>query len=101
MSSAWEDLERFRTLVLELGLPRQNMAYVGLRCPYCGKSDRIHRLESASELDDPPAEYAEFWMRYGNRGCIMVCSFCRQVLLRDGDMGVVPIAEDETERSSP
>jgi hypothetical protein len=41
----------FKTFVMEHGLPQTEMALFGIKCPYCGKSDRIRQLESPDELN--------------------------------------------------
>ncbi|GAB4268522.1 MAG: hypothetical protein Kow0092_22290 [Deferrisomatales bacterium] len=97
MGNPWGDQERFRQLVLELGLPRPGTAYVGLRCPYCGKADRIHRLERPEELADPPVAYGELWRRYGAGGELVVCTFCRQLLQRRAGDGVVALPDGPEE----
>jgi uncharacterized Zn-finger protein len=92
--SEWEEIERFRALVLDMGLPRHEMAYFGVLCPYCGKSDRIHRLERPAELDSPPADYARLWEQYGRDGEPVVCKFCHQLLRFDSERGrVTPLTE--------
>lgn len=77
----WEEIERFRDLVMELELPRHDFALFGVKCPYCGKTDRIHKLESPPEIDGAPAEYEELWKKYSEAGGLVLCRFCRQVLL--------------------
>ncbi|MBA4392940.1 MAG: hypothetical protein C0407_05255 [Desulfobacca sp.] len=83
MEDSWEVIERFRKLIFEMGLPRNDYALFGVKCPYCGKSDRINRLESPEELTDCPEEYRLFWDKFGFRGDPVICTFCRQVLSID------------------
>ncbi len=77
----WEEIERFKDLILELELPRHDFALFGVKCPYCGKTDRIHKLEAPSEVEDAPNEYEQIWDKYRLKGELGVCEFCRQVLL--------------------
>ena len=91
----WEDLERFRALVLDMGLPHQEMAYFGVICPYCGKTDRIHRLDRPAELDSPPADYVRLWEQHAQDGELVVCKFCHQLLRLGPDRRMAkPLGED-------
>ena len=45
-----EAVEKLKTLVLTNGLPKTDMALFGIKCPYCGKSDRIRELEERMEV---------------------------------------------------
>lgn len=83
MEEHWDEIERFGKLIIELGLPFNDYALFGVKCPYCGKSDRINRLESPEELTDCPEEYRVFWQKFGQGGDPVVCTFCRQVLALD------------------
>jgi hypothetical protein len=90
----WERIERLRSLVTEMGLPRHEMAYFGVVCPYCGKSDRIHRLEEPSELDAAPWEYHQAWQEFAGEGELVLCKFCRQVLRLEQGKGAVGLGGD-------
>lgn len=81
----WEDIERYRQLIRDLGLPKKDFAFFGLRCPYCGKSDRINRLEEPGELEGCPEEYRRLWERFGRLGDLVFCKFCEVLLVRDKD----------------
>jgi hypothetical protein len=81
----WEEIERYRQLIRELGLPKQDFALFGLRCPYCGKSDRINRLEKPEELITCPEEYRQLWKQFGREGELVVCKFCEVLLVTDKD----------------
>jgi hypothetical protein len=81
-----EMVEAFREFVMEHGLPLTDMALFGIRCPYCGKSDRIRQLESPEELekDLPPDDlevYRHLWqsLNSGDPG-LSVCKFCQNAL---------------------
>jgi hypothetical protein len=87
-----EMVEAFREFVMEHGLPLTDMALFGIRCPYCGKSDRVRQLESPEELEDdlPPDDvevYRHLWQSLisGDPG-LGVCKFCQNALrLVDGN----------------
>ncbi len=89
MSVRQAQYERLRRLVLELDLPMARVHVLPVRCPYCGKSDRIHALtDPASERGVPPdhrTEYETLWKDFGGQG-LGVCKFCHQ-LVRVGPGG--------------
>lgn len=76
----WARIERFRILVMEMGLPRHETAYFGVTCPYCGKTDRIYRLEEPSELEFACEQYTQAWQEFAKQGELVLCQFCRQLL---------------------
>ncbi len=90
----WARIERFRTLVMELGLPRHETAYFGVTCPYCGKTDRIYRLEEPSELDQASEEYGQMWHEFAKEGQLVVCKFCRQLLCLEQGQKAVALGGD-------
>jgi hypothetical protein len=76
-----------KKLIIELGLPRSEMAFFGIRCPYCGKSDRIRQLEPPEELtgmlDTESLEaYRDLWRQFtpSSRVKLGVCKFCQNPL---------------------
>ncbi len=75
-------VEELKALIIEKNLPRTEVAVYGVRCPYCGKSDRIHRLETPADLPadiDPEAisRYADLWQRLNPaKSKLGVCKFC-------------------------
>ncbi len=84
-----QQYDRLQRLVLELDLPMSRVHVIPARCPYCGKSDRIHALVGPAEERGVPAErreeYATLWEAFGGKD-IGVCKFCRQ-LVRLGPQG--------------
>ncbi len=77
-----EVCEQFQRLIIDNELPKTEMALYGVRCPYCGKSDRIQKLETPGELEyellsDDLKAYAETW-EYLTRDCdsLGTCRFC-------------------------
>ena len=80
-------VEELKKLVIELGLPKSDMALFGIRCPYCGKSDRIRQLEPPEELtgtlDTESLEtYEDLWRQFtlSSRAALSVCKFCQNPL---------------------
>ena len=55
-----------KNFVMEHGLPRTEITLFGIKCPYCGKSDRIRQLETPDDLNGDLAEpdlerYTQLW----------------------------------------
>lgn len=79
-------IEDLRTLVIRNELPHNEMAIFGIKCPYCGKSDRIRKLESPAELPESidPVErsaYAELWRQLTSSDTTLgICRFCQNPL---------------------
>lgn len=83
-------IEKFKNIVMDLDLPREDSVLFGLVCPYCGKNDRIRPLEPpddlAEHLESANLEsYRELWNGFKQGGAegtgLAVCKFCRNVLL--------------------
>ncbi|MBR9979958.1 MAG: hypothetical protein KFF50_02920 [Desulfatitalea sp.] len=79
---ALEATETLKALIIENNLPRTDIALFGIKCPYCGKSDRIRQLERPDDLSDKVdsailQEYAKIWQRLNPSSARLgVCSFC-------------------------
>lgn len=75
-------VEKLKSLIIENDLPRTEMAVFGIKCPYCGKSDRIRTLEPPEDLvesvDSTNLEhYTALWQRLNPLGARLgVCRFC-------------------------
>ena len=91
-------VEQLKTLIITNSLPQTDMALFGIKCPYCGKSDRIHKLETPDNL--PHRVDAEDAERYGilwhelNPGSspLGVCKFCQnplELLVKAGQANVL------------
>ena len=92
----WEQIERYRNLIRDLGLPKRDLALFGVRCPYCGKSDRINPLEKPEELDHCPEDYRKLWEQFEQAGDLVVCKFCQVLLVMDKEQGsVTPLEQVE------
>lgn len=79
--------EELKAFVLMHGLPKTDMALFGIKCPYCGKSDRVRQLEEPDALSrkidsKQMAIYLDLWdqLTRSNRS-LAVCKFCQNLLL--------------------
>jgi len=80
-----------KEIALDKGLPHTEYALFGVRCPYCGKMDRIRPLEPPDEIEEILGEelsrYREAWEVLARQDCeVGICWFCRQVLRLEEDM---------------
>lgn len=84
---AMSDLKNF---VIEHGLPRTEITLFGIKCPYCGKSDRIRQLETPDDLKGEPdlERYTQLWhFLVGADAALGMCKFCLNPLKLDLDEG--------------
>jgi hypothetical protein len=94
-----EAVEELKTFVLKHGLPQTDMALFGIMCPYCGKSDRIRKLEEPDALIEKMdskniAFYLKLWDQLTrSNGSLCVCKFCQNLLLLQDKANAVPIFE--------
>jgi hypothetical protein len=89
-----------KRLIIECELPRTDMALFGILCPYCGKTDRIRRLEPPPDLEGVLLEadlevYRSVWSILALNGeDLGVCKFCFNVLRLNPDEGLAePVCE--------
>lgn len=80
------NVEKLKNLILDLALPRTDVVLFGVICPYCGKNDRIRRLEPPEELahgleGTAWRDYQRLWneLQEGEAG-LAVCKFCHNVI---------------------
>jgi hypothetical protein len=77
-----EAMAELKFFVLDHGLPKTEMALFGIKCPYCGKSDRIRQLEPPQELQGALPEvdlqqYTLLWQGLAEKdGLLGICKFC-------------------------
>ena len=94
-----EAAEVLRTFVLMHGLPQTDMALFGIKCPYCGKSDRIRELEEpralTQKMDSKNMEiYFKLWDQLArSNGSLGVCKFCQNLLVLQDKAGALPLYE--------
>lgn len=92
-------VEEMKTFVLTNGLPQTDMALFGIKCPYCGKSDRIRELEEPDALrnrmdSNQMTIYLSLWGQLaGSNGSLAVCKFCQNLLLLKDKASAAPIYE--------
>jgi len=92
-----EAAEKLKTFVLTHGLPKTDMALFGIKCPYCGKSDRIRELEEPDALrekmdSENMATYFSLWDQLASlNGSPGVCKFCQNLLLLEDKANAVPL----------
>jgi hypothetical protein len=84
-------IEKLRMFIIDHDLPRTDLALFGVRCPYCGKSDRIRELDAPESLQrnltrDSAEIYSELWKRLNPLSDILgVCKFCQNPLRLSSD----------------
>ena len=94
-----EALMALRQFVTLNGLPKTDFSLYGVRCPYCGKIDRICRLEPPEELGhsmetEAMAKYETLWKTVIRTDCSLgVCRFCQNLLRLKEDMTADPLVE--------
>jgi hypothetical protein len=94
-----EAAEVLKTFVLTHGLPKTDMALFGIKCPYCGKTDRIRELEEPDVLtrkmdSKNMAIYFNLWDQLArSNGALGVCKFCQNLLLLQDKAGALPLYE--------
>lgn len=83
----YDAIEKIKLFVIENDLPKTDMGIFGIRCPYCGKSDRIRKLEPPNELSghlspDRLTAYQALWRCFppAPAACLGVCRFCQNPL---------------------
>jgi hypothetical protein len=80
--------------VLEHDLPRTDIALFGIKCPYCGKSDRIRQLETPGELNGDLLnadleQYQVLWQSLAKEDAALgFCKFCLNALRLDQELGL-------------
>ena len=94
-----EAAEKLKTFVLTHGLPKTDLALFGIKCPYCGKSDRIRELEEPDALSkkidsENMAIYFNLWDQLArSNGSLGVCKFCQNLLLLQDQASAAPLYE--------
>ncbi len=84
--SRQNQLETLKRIILDHRLPRADFALFAVACPYCGKADRIRKLEPPGDLDGeiPPeaaGTYGDLWRSLASlETSLGICGFCRNIL---------------------
>ncbi len=77
-----EAMSALKDFMIEHGLPKAEMALFGIKCPYCGKTDRIRQLETPNDLNGDLAKpdlehYNALWYSLVERDELLgMCKFC-------------------------
>jgi hypothetical protein len=93
-----EQIEQLRMLTINHGLPKTDMALYDVRCPYCGKSDRIRVLETPGQLIRciNAADfdiYKDVWNKVaGPKDSLGLCKFCQHVVKLEKNGRAEPLA---------
>jgi len=80
-------------------LPKTDFSLFGFRCPYCGKMDRICRLEPPEELrlsmeTEAMATYERLWRTViSTDRSLGLCRFCQNLLGLKDEMTAEPLVE--------
>jgi hypothetical protein len=97
-----EAIEDLRNFVMDHGLPATEFALFGVKCPYCGKSDQIRKLETPEELRhvvdaEALASYSGFLQKNNHvETSIGVCGFCRNCLTLTQGGRAEPLLKDDS-----
>lgn len=81
-----EAIQILQQFILDNSLPKTDMALFGVKCPYCGKSDRIRQLENPEELHgksdlEDIQRYSDLWAYFKQSNVSLgVCKFCHNPL---------------------
>ena len=92
-------LIKSKQIVIENDLPQTDVALYGIRCPYCGKSDRIRELESPEKLflqiDSKQIQaYILLWeTTVQPNEALGVCKFCQNLIKLNGNDIAEPLLE--------
>ena len=88
-----EAIDKLKVLIIDNDLPQTEMSIYGIQCPYCGKSDRIRKLEppeDLSEIVEPEVLklYGDLWRQLNPSAAQLgTCKFCLhpvELILREG-----------------
>ncbi|MGB5617964.1 MAG: hypothetical protein WBM78_14065 [Desulfobacterales bacterium] len=93
-----EAIEKLKAIIIENNLPQTDMSLFGIKCPYCGKSDRIRKLEPPEDLTDVIDSevlklYGNLWRQLNQAAAHLgTCKFCLnpvELLLSEGHAKVL------------
>ena len=90
---------KLQELVMRHGLPCSDYALFGVKCPYCGKIDRVSQLETPEKLQqnmdaEEARMYTEHWHRLARPDhSIGVCTSCHNLLSLNENTDAKPLAE--------
>ncbi|MGD9974358.1 MAG: hypothetical protein AB7S77_14955 [Desulfatirhabdiaceae bacterium] len=97
----YEAIQKIKLFVIENDLPKTDTGVFGIRCPYCGKLDRIRKLEPPEALSgrmsvESLTEYQTIWhgFSFSPTSCLGVCRFCQNPLELSMDSGIARPLDD-------
>jgi len=91
-------VQKLQQFIADHDLPKTDIALYGIKCPYCGKSDRIREIEDPNELEgiiDPEdiKTYSDCRVALSlTAGSLGVCKFCQnplRIAVKEGKAEVV------------
>lgn len=96
-----EAVDQLGRLILTHDLPESDFTLYNIRCPYCGKPDRIRELESPEDLNSrlTPRDltaYSEIWQQFTRPDeSLGVCKFCNNPVKLTGSNSAQPLIQSE------
>jgi hypothetical protein len=94
-------VDHLKFFIIQHDLPKTDFALFNVKCPYCGKSDRIRQLEPPDSLNsqfNPQdlTEYTKIWHNFARPGdSLGVCKFCDMPLKLINNSSAEPLFQGE------
>ena len=79
-------VDQLKLFIIKHDLPETDFALFNVKCPYCGKSDRIRQLEPPDTLNsrikiEELTDYTDIWQQFVQLDeSLGVCKFCNTPL---------------------
>ena len=94
-------VDQLKLFIIKHDLPETDFALFNVKCPYCGKSDRIRQLEPPDSLNSrfnprDLTEYTKTWHEFARPGqSLGVCKFCDNPLKLKNNSSAEPLFQGE------
>ena len=94
-------VDQLKLFIINHDLPETDLTLFNVKCPYCGKSDHIRKLESPDFLNSRlnPLDlnaYIEIWHNFARSGeSLGVCKFCQTPLKLINNRSAEPLFQGE------
>jgi len=94
-------VDQLQLFIIKHDLPETDLALFNVKCPYCGKSDRIRQLEPPDSLNsriNPQdlTEYTKIWYNFAQPDeSLGVCKFCDTPLKLINNSSAEPLFQGE------
>jgi len=94
-------VEQLKFFIIKKDLPETDFALFNVKCPYCGKSDRIRQLEPPDSLNSKfnPQDLnasIEIWHNLARSGeSLGFCKFCETPLKLINNRSAEPLFQGE------